>query len=203
MRDEIIRKATALFLKLGFKNITMDSLAKELSISKKTIYVHFKNKKELVIAGTDYLFNEISIGIDSIIALDRNPIDELYLIKAFVSTTLKKEISSPFFQLQNYYPDIYKLLINRQLKKMIECVKNNLQKGMKMSLYRNDLKVELVSRYFFTGILGVRDAEIFNPIHFNLEEVQNYYLDYFLKSILNQKGLTFLKEYQKNDLTNR
>jgi len=194
MKDKIIKKAIDLFLQLGFKNITMDSIAKELSISKKTIYVHFNNKKELVIAGTDYLFYEISNGIDKIIALNKNPIEELYLIRDFVSKTLKKEASSPFYQLEHYYPDIYKQLTDRQFKKMIECTRDNLKRGIKMGLFRDDLDIELISRFFFNGIMNIRNAVIFNPIHYNLEEVQNYYLDYHLKAILTQKGMNVLNK---------
>ena len=49
MKEEIIKKASDLFLNLGFKSVTMDDLANEMGISKKTIYFHFPNKEKLKI----------------------------------------------------------------------------------------------------------------------------------------------------------
>ena len=59
MKTKIIKRATELFLTLGFKSVTMDDIANELGISKKTIYVHFKNKTKLVEEVTFNLFNLI------------------------------------------------------------------------------------------------------------------------------------------------
>ena len=78
MREEILHKATELFLNLGFKSVTMDDLAQEMGISKKTIYSHFDNKTKLVEESTMDLFWFISNGIDEIMALKKNPIEELY-----------------------------------------------------------------------------------------------------------------------------
>ena len=49
MKQQILVKATEMFLTLGFKSITMDEIAAELGISKKTIYQHYKNKSDLVL----------------------------------------------------------------------------------------------------------------------------------------------------------
>ena len=59
MRETILNKATELFLDLGFKSVTMDDIATEMGISKKTIYTHFKNKSVLVKASTEILFLRI------------------------------------------------------------------------------------------------------------------------------------------------
>ena len=99
-----------MFLTHGFKSITMDEIASEMGISKKTIYQHFANKNSLVEAVSLYLFDSISGGIDCIYELDKNPIDELFLIKDFILKNLKDESASPIYQLQKYYPKILSLL---------------------------------------------------------------------------------------------
>ena len=60
MKVKILEKASDMFLNLGFKSVTMDDLAQEMGISKKTIYTHFENKTKLVEATTLHLFNTIS-----------------------------------------------------------------------------------------------------------------------------------------------
>ena len=90
MKDKIIIKSTELFLNLGFKSVTMDDIANEMGISKKTIYVYFKNKTKLVEAATFHLFDVICGGIDCIFNKSSNPIEELYDIKMFCNATFKK-----------------------------------------------------------------------------------------------------------------
>ena len=104
------------FLTLGFKSVTMDDLAREMGISKKTIYSHFENKTKMVEETTMHMFNTISCGIDQIVCLKKNPIEELYEIKRFVMMRLKDEKTSPIYQLQKYYPKIFETLKNKSLK---------------------------------------------------------------------------------------
>ena len=95
MKEQILHKATELFLNQGFKSITMDDIAQEMSISKKTIYSHFNNKEAIVKATANYLFTNICEGIDHICIRQKNPIVELYDIKKYVLEHLKGEQSSP------------------------------------------------------------------------------------------------------------
>jgi len=81
MKEQILQKATELFLNQGFKSITMDDIAQEMSISKKTIYSHFGNKEAIVSATTNYLFETICGGIELICEFQKNPINELYDIQ--------------------------------------------------------------------------------------------------------------------------
>ena len=90
MKQEIINKATDLFLSLGFKSVTMDDIANDLGISKKTIYTYFENKTCLVEEITTRLFKKITDGLKIVIfALD--PITELHDIKIFLMNSLKVE----------------------------------------------------------------------------------------------------------------
>jgi len=63
MKKNIILKATELFMKLGFKSVTMDDIAKEMGISKKTIYSHFSNKETVVAVVTDHVFEIVCLQI--------------------------------------------------------------------------------------------------------------------------------------------
>ena len=100
MKDKIILKSVDLFLSYGFKSVTMDDIANALGMSKKTIYQHFNNKTKLVESTTLYIQKVISEGISKICSLNKNPIEEIYAIKHFVSDHLKNEKSSPQFQLK-------------------------------------------------------------------------------------------------------
>lgn len=188
MREKIIQKATELFLNLGFKSVTMDDLAQAMGISKKTIYSHFMNKTDLVEAATMTMSEAIRSGIDRIISMDKNPIEELYEIKKFIMVQLKNEKSSPLYQLQKYYPKIHTALKEKQFEDMQCCVGQNVKKGLEQGIYREGLNLEFVSRIYFLGVMGIKDNELFPTEFFSKAQLMDIFLEYHLRAIVSPKG---------------
>ncbi len=195
MREQIIIKSTELFLTLGFKSVTMDDIASEMAISKKTIYVHFKNKTKLVEAVTFNLFENICDGIDGICEASANPIEELYDIKMFVMNHLKSEKTPPQHQLKKYYPQIYDVLRMKQFDKMHDSVKKSLQKGIETSVFRSNIDVDFISRMYFNGMTGIKDDVIFPKTKFNMDYLMESYLEYHLRAIVTESGLQILNQF--------
>lgn len=203
MKEKIIHKATELFLKLGFKSVTMDDIANEMGISKKTIYAHFKNKTTLVKKCTFIAMENITEGIDAICALDQNPIDELFEIKKFVLNKLEDDQYSPQYQLQKYYPELSEALQQAQFNKIMESTNTNIEKGKQQGLYRKNINADFISRLYFLGITGMRDQNLFPPEKFPTKYITDEYLEYHLRGIVTPEGLLtlskFIKENQPDD----
>jgi len=197
MKDKILKKAIDLFLNYGFKSVTMDDIAKELAISKKTIYSHFSTKLKLVKASTFYAFEQINSGICKICSLNNNPIEEIYLIKSLIQKQLKGEKNSPQYQLQKYYPKIFEALKQKQFESVSECVTGNLEKGINQGFYRKDLDINLITRLYFNGIMGIKNVDLFPLEEFSNSYLMNHYLEYHIRAISTEKGLEILKEINK------
>lgn len=199
MKEQISQKAADMFLSHGFKSVTMDEIAEELGISKKTIYEHFASKTELVNNAVLYLYEIISSGIDEIRAAKKDPIEEMYEIKKFVMSRLKGEKASPIFQLQKYYPEIFLEIRNRQYEKMQESITENLQRGVERGVYRKNINVGFVARIYFLGMNGIKDESIFPRPEFSQKEIHEEFLSYHLRGIVTRKGLDKLNEIIKNE----
>jgi len=194
MREKILINASDLFITYGFKSVTMDDIANKLGISKKTIYQHFENKTKLVEATTLYMFGIISQGIDCICELEKNPIEELYDIKNFVMVHLKNEKSSPQYQLQKYYPKIFKTLKSKQFEVMQSCVTTNLNRGVTDGIFRENINIDFISRLYFNGIVSLKDEEIFPLTNFSMKMLMEHYLEYHLRGICTEKGIKKLNQ---------
>ena len=194
MKEQILLKATELFLNQGFKSITMDDIAQEMSISKKTIYSHYGNKEAIVSATTNYLFETICTGIDLICERQKNPINELYDIKKYVLEHLKDEQSSPMYQLQKYYPKIHSELRMRQYDYMQNCVVDNIHRGLEQRLFRENINVAFVARIYFMGINSIKDREIFPAETFPPPKLHDMYLEYHLRGIVTPEGRNLLNK---------
>ncbi|MEN8856504.1 MAG: TetR/AcrR family transcriptional regulator [Flavobacteriaceae bacterium] len=198
MKDKILHNATEMFLNLGFKSVTMDDIAKNSGVSKKTIYAHFSNKTDLVEVVTDHLFETVCTGIDLIHEQQKNPIIELFDIKRFVMEHLKDEKSSPQYQLQKYYPKIYATLKQNQFEKMQGLIKENLDKGINQGLYRDSIDVDFIARIYFNGMVGIKDKDLFPLQNFSMNTLMNYYLEYHLRGICTTKGIQELENQLYN-----
>jgi len=194
MKEKILQKATDMFLSYGFKSVTMDDIANKMGISKKTIYTHYANKTELVADSTMHMFDIISNGIDHICALEKNPIEELYEIKKFVMVNLKNEKSSPQYQLQKYYPKVHDVLRNKQFEVMQECVVRNIEKGIELGIYRENLNIGFVSRIYFSGVHSIKDLQVFPLEQFPVSTLIDEYLEYHLRGIVTPAGRKILNK---------
>ena len=200
MKEKILKKAIDLFINFGFKSVTMDDIASEMHISKKTIYSHFNNKTKLVEAATFRVFETISNEINCICELQKNPIEELYEIKKSVMLHLKNEKTSPHYQLCKYYPEINESLKKKQFELMQACVVNNFERGIEMGLYRTNLNEEFVSRIYFLGITGIKDENLFPTNVFTKTKIMDNFLEYHLRGIITKEGLYTLNTIIKNNI---
>ena len=197
MKEKILKKAIDLFLNFGFKSVTMDDIAKELAISKKTIYSHFSTKLKLVKAATFYVFEQVNSGINNICTVNKNPIEEIYLIKSLVTKQLKGEKNSPQYQLQKYYPKIFETLKQKQFESVNKCVTSNLKKGIELGFYRKEIDIDLITRLYFNGIMGVKNVELFPANKFSSTYLMDSYLEYHIRAIATEKGLKILQKTLK------
>lgn len=197
VKKQIIQKSSELFLRYGFKSVTMDDIANELGISKKTIYAHFENKTKLVQACTLFIFEEINQGIQQICGAGFSPIEEIFEIKTQVMRQTNNEESSPMYQLQKYYPKIYKSIRETQFESLQNCVLNNLERGIEMGYYRKDIDIDFITRLYFNGVIGIRNLELFPIEKYSLTYLMDSYLNYHLRAITTEKGLKILLKIQQ------
>ncbi len=197
MKEKILEKAVDLFLSFGFKSVTMDDIANELAMSKKTIYSHFSTKLKLVKAATFYVFDQIDKGICSICSSNQNPIEELYSIKSLIMEQLKGEKTSPQYQLEKYYPKIFKKLKHKQFESIQTCVSTNLQRGIELGYYRGDLNIDFITRLYFNGLMGIQNVELFPVEKYHLSHLKDSYLEYHIRAITTDKGLKTLQNILK------
>ena len=173
----------------------MDDIAHKMGISKKTIYTHFSTKTKLVEATAFQIMDTIKTGINEIREQNKNPIIELFEIKGFTMSHLKNEKASPQYQLEKYYPKIYRAIKTNQYVLMGNCIGQNLERGISVGLYRPSIPVDFISKIYFLVGTGIKDTEIFPPEKFAMNDLLGLFLEYHLRAIVTPKGLKTLKEF--------
>lgn len=195
MKDLILEKSRELFLTIGFKSVTMDHIANAMGISKKTIYNFFENKTSLVKSVANYMFTSITRGVTEIKKNSEDPISELYDINLFLIKYLKKESTSPLYQLEKYYPLIHKSINKMQFDFIIKSTRESLENGIKLGLFRHDIKIDFISRLYFKGMIGIRDLDTFPSKTYDPVNLKIDFIEYHLRAIVTPKGLKKLNQF--------
>ncbi|MDG1824122.1 MAG: TetR/AcrR family transcriptional regulator [Flavobacteriaceae bacterium] len=197
LEKSIVITSTELFLTLGFKSVTMDDIAEEMKISKKTIYTFFANKEALVQSVVFSMYSYITTNLTKIREKTNNPISELYEVKMFIMHQLKGEKASPQHQLRKYYPNIHNELQKKQFDFMTKSVKKSLTKGVEMKLFRPSIDIDFISRMYFNGMVGIKNVDMFPIEKYSPEQLMENYLDYHLRAIVTEDGMKLLSSYIK------
>ncbi|OFX18954.1 MAG: hypothetical protein A2033_01355 [Bacteroidetes bacterium GWA2_31_9] len=200
--ENIVEKVGSLYFKYGIKSITMDDVAKELGISKKTLYNYFTDKSELVSSVVDNILNYHTNKSECIFCKNLNAIEEVFEVNNFFTHMLKDYNHSMVYDLKKYYPDIFKRLHEKRREKMYNSVLNNLKKGKEEGLFRQEMNEEIISKLHVSRIEGIFDSNIFTVEEFTSPEFVFEIFNYHIRGIVNEKGLEIvnnkIKEIKKN-----
>ncbi len=197
MKDKIISKAKEMFLKLGFKSITMDDIACEMCISKKTIYKYFSNKELLIEESTQLVHKEVHETINSIVAKNYNAIEENFEIRRMFKEMFKSAETSPLYQLKKHYVEVYNKVLGSQIEICEGCFRDNILKGISEGLYRNDIDVENYVKFYYTLIFSINENTALEKDANILEQKA---LEYHIRAMATLAGIIELeKQLQLNN----
>lgn len=195
MKDKIISKATELFLKLGFKSVTMDDIASEMCISKKTIYKFFCNKEILIEESTEMVHKAIHESIDTIAAKNHNAIEENFEIKKMFKEMFKSGENSPAYQLKKHYPEIYNKVMSRELNECNTVFKQNIEKGIREGLYRENLDIDIYVGFYYTLIFSIHGT---TSSERESQKLELEALEYHTRAMATPSGIIELEKQLQN-----
>jgi len=195
MKEKIIKKATEMFMKLGFKSVTMDDIACEMCISKKTIYKYFHNKEVLIEEGTEIVHQNIHSIINEIVSKNFNAIEENFEIRKMFKEMFQTIDTSPVYQLKKHYPEIYSKMIANEIEECNTVFTQNIQKGIEQGLYRNDVDVPTCVKFYYTLIFSINEnTQLERDVH----ELEGKALEYHTRAIATPKGIIELEKNLHN-----
>ena len=194
MKESILKKSGEIFLKFGFKSVTMDDIANELGISKKTIYKYFKNKVELVDQATEYIHNLMHTEVLKIYDMGYNAIEENFEANKVFKGFMQNSDDSPVYQLKKYYPETYKKIMTQEFCLFKDCLSNNVEKGIRDGLFRANINVEQIVKFYFSLIMSVHDSDLYTYSKNTINKLELNVLEYHTRAIATKKGITELEK---------
>lgn len=195
MKEKIISKASDMFLKLGFKSITMDDIAGEMCISKKTIYKYFCNKEILIEESTAAIHEEIHKIIDAIIRQNHNAIEENFEIRKMFKEMFKSSDTSPIYQLKKHYPEIYEKVMLREINECNSAFEQNIKKGIQQGLYRENINIDSYIQFYYQLVFSIKASIVSEK---EGQKIELEILEYHTRAMATPKGLIELEKHLLN-----
>jgi|694.fasta_scaffold53117_5 AcrR family transcriptional regulator len=194
-KSEILNRVTQVILRYGIKSVTMDDLARELAVSKKTLYAHFGDKRKMI----QMLVAE-QVDLDkSCCELHRgeskNAIDEMFRVTSFVTERLKIANVTFFYDLRTSYPKAFKTMEEYKWGYIQKTIVENLNRGIKEGVYRNDMDANVVAKVYLMSVDMVFGGQAFLDSH---KTPHDLFLEIFhlhMRGIVNEHGLHLLIEH--------
>jgi AcrR family transcriptional regulator len=197
-KEEIINRTLALFEQRGIRSLSMAEISSLQHISKKTLYLYFKDKNDLVKECLRYELDRISSKLEEIAQKSLNAIDESYEISEFVIQRSSDLHPMLFLELKSYYPEAFNLFEEHQEECIAKSVIENLHKGVKEGLYRPDLKVDFITNLYVSTIFYLFTTHLANTHKYSFSEVYYEFFKYHIRGISSSKGLQFLQTNYRN-----
>lgn len=195
-KERILVKAHELFIKYGIRSVSMDDIAAQLGMSKKTLYQYYADKDELVNAVFEGMLSLNKAQCLETANKGENAIHEVFLSFDMVQEMLSTMNPSVLFDLQKYHPSANQKFLDFKNLFLYKMLVSNLQKGVEQGLYRDDIDIDIMARYRLYSVMLSFNADVFPSNKGNLVHIERQLQEHFLNGLATQKGQKLIQQYK-------
>lgn len=184
-------------MKYGIKSVTMDDIARELGISKKTLYQYVEDKNDLVAKVIELEMAEKTKLFSKTGHSGLNAVEDVFEVHRQVQQMIKEYNPATDYDLRKYYPELYAQIIKVRREHIYKNVLDNLKKGKAEGLYRTDFNDELIAKVQLSRIEATFDEKVFTHDELLSAQLFKEIFVYHMRGIANEKGLKVLEQKLK------
>lgn len=173
----------------------MDDLARELGMSKKTIYRFVEDKRDLVKQTMQFYLDNERKTLEAILSPSKNSIDEMIEMISYFMNQVQEFNPSALNDLQKYYPETWEIYNQYRFHFMLSKISENVKNGIKQGVYRTDLNADVISRVYIGGIDMLINQQLFPSKKYAFIDTYTEYLKYHFRGIVSAKGLKILEQH--------
>lgn len=196
IKDRILQHAQTLFMRNGIKSVSMDDIAADMAMSKKTLYKWFENKDQIVQAGMSKHLDGTQCECTNMIKTATSAIDELFRMMEWTKQQFSNVHPSIFYDLQKFHPGTWQLWLAHKNEFILAQIIQNLRRGITEDLFRADLDVDVMARLRLSQIELLFDSDVFPPRQFGNERVSQALLEHFMLGVATLKGHRLINQYR-------
>ena len=192
VKKRILEHSLQLFIQYGIRSVSMDDLASDVGISKKTIYQYYKDKNELVEDAVTVILNKNLCECEETNDIAKNAIEQSIMLIKQSDDFLNTLNPLVLYDLKKYHPKGYGIFIRYKDNQLYNLLKKNIEWGIADGLFREDINVELMTVYRLEAIEVAFLQEFHTKLKLSIKEIQSELSYHFLNGIATKKGLAMI-----------
>jgi AcrR family transcriptional regulator len=197
IKERILNHAQKLFLRNGIKSVSMDDIAADMAMSKKTLYKWFENKDQIVMAGITNHLGNVQGDCAVVAGKATNAVEEMLLLSKWADEQFSNIHPSIFNDMKKYHPAAWELFKSHKNTFILAQITQNLRRGMAEGLFRADLDVEVLARLNLAQIELAFDSELYPAAQFSPMRVNQVFDEHFLLGVATLKGHKLINQYRQ------
>lgn len=197
---EILEKSDHLFRERGFKQVTMDDIARELGMSKKTVYKYFDNKKQLILTNISRQIEQEKNQLCELKDSSIDAIEELVQLIKHIMKMFDQTNPGLFDELRRFYPGSFKVMIGFMKDHMYQRIYKNIERGKNEGIYRSEVDSDILAKMYVAKVRSIMDEEWFPKKDYDKKNLLKVFIEYHIRGIANDKGLELFENYKTEGL---
>jgi AcrR family transcriptional regulator len=199
-KQRIQKAAHDLIMQYSIRSVSMDDIATNLGMSKKTIYQYFKDKDELVEAVVDEILetNQCQCLADRDKA--DNAVHEIFLVMDMMAEMFKTMNPSILYDMQKYHPAAFAKFKKHKNEFLYNVCTQNLQRGVREELYRPEIAVDILCRYRVETMFIPFNPEFQQSLKHGLAKIEEEIIVHFLFGLVSLKGYKLIIKYREQKM---
>lgn len=194
-KQRILIKAEELFMKFGIRSVSMDDIANQLGMSKKTLYQYFADKDELVMGVVDGHICEMEADCIASRKIAKDAIHEIFITMEQIMEELGNMNPMVLYDLEKFHFKAYQRFREHKDKFLLQVIKDNIEWGMKEEYYRSDVHVDVMSKFRLESMMIAFNVALFPPGKYNLAAISGLILENFTYGLATIKGHKQIQKY--------
>lgn len=191
IRERILKKAEEMFVQFGYSKVTMDEVAAQLGMSKKTLYKFFPSKEHLIRSVIFEVKCEVSEYCDVLFRdQEIDFVDKLKRLMSFFGKQSAKLRGPLLNDLQKTIPECWNELQEFRNKHAYERFNQLLSEGIKAGAFRADIDQQLILLMYVNTMQAMINPEVLSQVPYSGKQVYEVMVKIFFEGILSEEGRT-------------
>jgi TetR/AcrR family transcriptional regulator, cholesterol catabolism regulator len=196
-KERILIKAEELFMQYGIRSVSMDDIANNLGMSKKTLYQYYADKDELVDAVVDGHISMMETDCTSCRQDAKDAIHEIFITMERILDEFSNMNPMLLYDLEKFHFRTYQRFKNHKDKFLAQMIRENIEWGVKDELYRSDISIDVMSKFRLESMMIPFNVSVFPPGKYNLAELSEKIIEHFVYGLATVKGHKLIQKYNE------
>lgn len=200
MEELIVEKARSLFFTYGLRSISMDDLAKEAGVSKKTVYQVVADKNDLVMKVAHQLVHCFSEGLEHCRIHAPNAVAEVAMQARLPFAELTAISPTFFYDLEKFFPEAWLLITQQREEETLPYFRRNLQRGIAEGLFREAVDLELAPQIRLQQLRSALYPGALTTLQADVQQLVRRLTRFYLYAVTNAKGSKLIEKYLNENI---